>query len=241
MRLKKPRLSDDARLKHLPELADIRSRRAKAAQNRLLAPYLQYVPSGQVLEKLAMLAAIIHVPPKDGGAPNPHFNANIIGNILMAHTVAGISSVKKMAAHTNGAHHARELVKYLRADGKRLSYFLRRHETVDDYIESIDSLAREAQIVARLAKAPRAGGSMTLTRNYFVEGLLNIAVSAGGRLTLNSAKEGGSLFEAMELLEPYLPKEISEKLSFSTLRRIYDPWLKGRSPKRSVAQKRKMA
>jgi hypothetical protein len=143
----------------------------------------------------------------------------------MAHTVAGISGVKKMAAHKNGAHHARELVKYLKADGKRLSYFLRRFETVDDYIESIDSLAQEAQIVARLTKAPRPGGSMTLTRKYFVEGLLDIAADAGGRLSLSRAKEGGSLFEAIKLLDAYLPKDTSEKLSFSTLRRIYDPWL----------------
>jgi hypothetical protein len=65
---RKPRLSDDERLKHLPELAHIRSRREKKAQNRILVgPNLQYVPSGKVLEKLAMLAAIARVPPKEGG------------------------------------------------------------------------------------------------------------------------------------------------------------------------------
>jgi hypothetical protein len=222
----KSRFSDDERLKHLTELADIRSRRAKAAYNRPpFGPNSQYIPSGDVLKKLAMLAGIAHVPPKEGGTPNAGFNARIIGHVLMAHTVAGISSVKKMAPHKNGAHHARELVKYLKADGKRLSFFLLRFETVDDHIESIDSLAREAQIVARLAKATRRGGSMTLMRKYFVEGLLNIAVDAGGRLTLSRAKEGGSLFDAIKLLEAYLPKDISGKLSFSSLRRIYDPWL----------------
>jgi hypothetical protein len=193
----KSRFSGDERLKHLTELADIRSHRAKAAQNRrLISPDLQYIPSGEVLEKLAMLAAITQVPPEEGGAPNPDFNARIIGHVLRAHTVAGISSVKKMAAHKNGAYHARELVKYLKADGNRLSFFLLRFETVDDYIEAIDSLAQEAQIVARIVKAPRSGGSMTLTRKYFVEGLLNIAVIAGGRLTLSRVNEGGSLSEA---------------------------------------------
>jgi hypothetical protein len=222
----KSRFSDDERLKRLPELADIRSRRAKAAHNRrLIGPNLQDIPSVEVLEKLAILAAIAHVPPKKGGTPNAGFNARIIGHVLMAHTVAGISSVKKMAAHKNGAHHARELVKYLKTDGKRLSFFLLRFETVDDYIESIDSLAQEAQIVARLAKATRPGGAMTLTRKYFVEGLLNIVVGAGGRLTLSRAKESGSLFD-IKLLEAHLPKDISGKLSFSTLRRVYDPWLR---------------
>jgi hypothetical protein len=220
----KSHLSDDERLKHLRELADIRSRRT--VQNlQSIVPNLQYIPSDEVLEKLAGLAAIAQVPLKERRDTYAHFTARIMGHLLMAHRVAGICREKKMAAHKNGAHHARELVKYLKADGKRLFYFLRRGETVDDYIESIDSLAQEAQIVARLTKAPRPGGSMTLTRKYFVEGLLNIAIDAGGRLTLSRAREGGSLFEAIKLLEAYLPKDISGKLSFSTLRRIYDPWL----------------
>src|SRR5262245_49776488 len=134
----------DERLKRLSDLGDIRVRRAKAQQNRRFIPNLQYVPSGEVLEKLAMLAAITQVPPEEGGTPNPDFNARIIGHVLRAHTVAGISSVKKMAAHKNGAYHARELVKYLKADRNRLSFFLLRFETVDDYIEAIDSLAQEA-------------------------------------------------------------------------------------------------
>lgn len=173
-------LFSDERLKRLSDLSDIRVRRAKAQQNRRFISNLQYVPSGEVLDKLATLAAIAHVPPEEGGTLNAHFNARIIGHVLTAHTVAGICNVKKEGAHKSGAYHARELVKYLKADGKLLSYFLDRYETVDDYIESIDCLAQEAQIVARLAKVPRSGSSMTLARKYFVERLLNIVADAGG-------------------------------------------------------------
>jgi hypothetical protein len=56
--------------------------------------------------------------------------------------------------------------------------------------------------------------------------LLTCAAQAGGGLTLDRRKEGGSLFEAIELLRPVLPKEIVGKLSFSTQRRIYEAWLK---------------
>jgi hypothetical protein len=59
-----------------------------------------------------------------------------------------------------------------------------------------------------------------------VKNLLDAADRAGGRLRLNRRTEGGSLVEAMKLLEPYLPAEFGRGFSLATLRRIYELWLK---------------
>jgi hypothetical protein len=67
---------------------------------------------------------------------------------------------------------------------------------------------------------------MTLEAAGFVERLLHAAQSAGGRLTLSRRNESGSLIDAIKLLAPYLPAETATKLSFATVRRIREAWLK---------------
>jgi hypothetical protein len=110
-----------------------------------------------------------------------------------------------------------------------------------DTIRGITGLARGARRAKLLAKAPRQGKWPVKIREAYVEGILDAAAAAGGRLTLNRRKEGGSLVDALSLLDPYLPKEgvllpLSKEWSFSTLRRIYDPWS---VRNKTVAQKRK--
>jgi hypothetical protein len=69
-------------------------------------------------------------------------------------------------------------------------------------------------------------------RRTFVDFLLDAAAQAGGKLTLNARSERGTLVDAVELLLPYLPQEISQKPpSFGTLKRLRAAWVKKRGKK----------
>jgi hypothetical protein len=50
-------------------------------------------------------------------------------------------------------------------------------------------------------------------------------------LKLNSRTERGTLVDAFELLLPYLPQEISQIPSFSTLKRFRRAWVQNRKIK----------
>jgi hypothetical protein len=189
----------------------------------------------EVLNELAKLAAI---PPGIGlWQPHEQFVFNVLKCIRMVHDYGNILDASKLKRLKEIAHHADELAKHLKASPKKKLFAV----VSSDTIKGIAGLARGARRAKQLAKAPRQGKWPVKIRKAYVEGILDAAAAAGGRLTLNRRKEGGSLVDALRLLDPYLPKEgvllpLSKEWSFSTLRRIYDPWS---VRNKTVAQKRK--
>jgi hypothetical protein len=187
----------------------------------------------EVLNELAELAAI---PPGIGlWRPHEKFVFDVKKCIRMVHDYGNILDASKLKRLKEIAYHADELAQHLKASDKKKLFAV----VSSDTIRGITGLARGARRAKLLAKAPRRGKWPVTLRIAYVEGILDAAAAAGGRLTLNRRNEGGSLVEALSLLNPYLPKEgvlrpLSKAWSFSTLRRIYDPWLR----KKTVAQKR---
>jgi hypothetical protein len=55
--------------------------------------------------------------------------------------------------------------------------------------------------------------------------------AADGNLKLNPRTERGTLVDAIKLLRPYLPEEISKPPSFSTLKRLRKAWVQNREKK----------
>src|SRR5262249_15591285 len=98
-------------------------------------------------------------------------------------------------------------------------------------IAAVDNLAKAAQAIGRLKKAPRKGKMAETSRKVFIEGLLDAAHEAGGEFRLNRRSEGGPLVEALDLLEPYLPPKFLAKTSVATLRRIQNSWIKNKENK----------
>ncbi len=189
----------------------------------------------EVLNELAKLAAI---PPGIGlWRPHERFVFDVLKCIRMVHDYGNILNASKIKRLKEIAYHADELAQHLKASDKKKLFAI----VSSDTIQGITGLARGARRARLLAKAPRRGKWPVTLRKAYVEGILDAAAAAGGRLTLNRRNEGGSLVEALSLLNPYLPKEgalgpLSREWSFSTLRRIYDPWL---ARNKTVAQKRK--
>ena len=189
----------------------------------------------EVLNELAELAAI---PPGIGlWQPHEQFVFNVLKCIRMVHDYRNILDASKLKRLKEIAYHADELAQHLKASPKKKLFAV----VSSDTIRGITGLARGARRAKLLAKAPRQGKWPVKIRKAYVEGILDAAAAAGGRLTLNRRKEGGSLVDALSLLDPYLPKEgvllpLSKEWSFSTLRRIYDPWS---VRNKTVAQKRK--
>ena len=190
----------------------------------------------EVLNELAELAAI---PPGIGlWQPHEQFVFNVLKCIRMVHDYGNILDASKLKRLKEIAYHADELAQHLKASSKKKLFAV----VSSDTIRGITGLARGARRAKLLAKAPRQGKWPVKIHKAYVEGILDAAAAAGGRLTLNRRNESGSLVDALRLLDPYLPKEgvllpLSKEWSFSTLRRIYDPWLRNKT----VAQKRKKA
>jgi hypothetical protein len=185
----------------------------------------------EVLNELAELAAI-----PIGLWPHKTFVSEVLKCIRMVHDYGNILNASKIKRIKEIDHHAHKLAQHLKASDKKKLFAI----VSSDTIQGISGLARGARRAKQLAKAPRQGKWPVTLRKAYVEGILDAAAAAGGRLTLNRRNEGGSLVEALSLLNPYLPKEgvlrpLSKEWSFSTLRRIYDPWLRNKT----VAQKRK--
>jgi hypothetical protein len=185
----------------------------------------------EVLTQLAKLAAI---PPGVGlwGAHmHRKFVFDVMNTLRMVHDYGNILDASKLKRRKEIAYHARELVKHLQVSDEKNLFAI----VSSDTIMTIAGLARGAERAGRLAKIERQGKWPIIVRKRYVEGLLDAAANAGGRLTLNRRREGGSLVDALRLLNPYLPQEgvlarLSEDKSFSTLRRIYDPWCKRNKP-----------
>jgi hypothetical protein len=176
------------------------------------------LPNAALLEQLAALA----------GTTRKRFYHVITGVIYKAHEIEAYNNNNlKKIPHKRIARHAHELIKLLKAsDEKHLSYLLFGDQTVRELILILENLAQSAQGIGGLTKFSQLRSSMVTARHSCIEFLLTHAALAGGRLTLDRHKESGPLFEAVELLKPFLPKEVSSKLSFSTQRRIYEAWLK---------------
>ena len=188
----------------------------------------------EVLNELAELAAI---PPGIGlWQPNKRFVFDVLKCIRMVHDYGNILNASKIKRLKEIDHHAHELAQHLKASDKKKLFAI----VSSDTIQGISGLARGARRAKQLAKAPRQGKWLVTLRKAYVEGILDAAAAAGGHLTLNRRKEGGSLVDALILLNPYLPnvgvlRPLSKEWSFSTLRRIYDPWC---ARNKTVVQKR---
>ena len=187
----------------------------------------------EVLNELAELATI---PPGIGLWPYKMFVSDVLKCIRAVHDYGNILDASKLKRLKEIAYHADELAQHLKASDKKKLFAV----VSSDTIRGITGLARGARRAKLLAKAPRRGKWPVKIRKAYVEGILDAAAAAGGRLTLNRRNEGGSLVEALILLNPYLPdvgvlRPLSKEWSFSTLRRIYDP-LSVRN--KTVAQKR---
>jgi len=185
----------------------------------------------EVLNDLAELAAI-----PIGLWPHKTFVSEVLKCIRMVHDYGNILDASKLKRLKEIAYHADELAQHLKASDKKKLFAI----VSSDTIKGITGLARGARRAKQLAKAPRQGKWPVTLRKAYVEGILDAAAAAGGRLTLNRRNEGGWLVEALSLLNPFLPEDgvlrpLSKEWSFSTLRRIYDPWLRNKT----VAQKRK--
>ena len=184
-----------------------------------------------VLNDLAELAAI-----PIGLWPHKTFVSEVLKCIRMVHEYGNILNASKIKRLKEIDHHAHEVAQHLKASDKKKLFAI----VSSDTIKGITGLARGARRAKSLAKTPRRGKWPVKIRRAYVEGILDASAAAGGHLTLNRRNEGGSLVDALILLNPYLPnvgvlRPLSKEWSFSTLRRIYDPW---RARNKTVAQKR---
>src|SRR5262249_35850833 len=148
------------------------------------------------------------------------FVSDVLKCIRMVHDYGNLLDASKIKRLKEIAYHADELAQHLKASGKKKLFAIVSRDT----IQGITGLARGARRATLIAKTPRQGKWPVKIRKAYVEGILDAAAAAGGRLTPNRRKEGGSLVEALSLLDPYLPKEgvlrpLSKEWSFSTLRR----------------------
>jgi len=166
------------------------------------------------------------------------FDSKIETAVYAAHFSIALGSPKKLAARKQIARCAQELantLQALRRDEKEiLLHFLpdRRASTFDDFIAATCELADEARDICSLAGRP-SGWLRQRAQRSFVNGLLD---AADGKLTPNVRSERGTLVDAIKLLLPYLPQEISKMPSFSTLKRLRNTWVQNRKrkPKRAL-------
>src|SRR5262249_49254916 len=172
------------------------------------------------------------VPPRTEA---DQFDSKIESAVWLAHLSIALSSPKKLTARKEIARCARALANVLQAlkrdDKEILLHFLpyRRQSTFEDFVTATCELADEARGICSLAGRP-LGRSMRQAQRFFVNHLLD---AADGKLTLNARSERGTLVDAIELLLPYLPEEISKRPpSFSTLKRLRKAWVQ--NPKRKL-------
>jgi hypothetical protein len=166
------------------------------------------------------------------------FDSKIGAAIHVAHLTIALSSPKKRTARKEIARCARALANVLQAlkrdDKEILLHFLpyRRQSTFEDFITATRELADEARDICSLP-GRSLGRRRRETQRFFVSRLLD---AADGKLTLNVRTERGTLVNAIELLLPYLPQEISKMPSFSTLKRLRKAWVQNRKrkPKRTL-------
>jgi hypothetical protein len=207
---------DPAVLAELRKIAAIR-------ENPYALLHAQYV---SLHNQRALTLDDLMVPPTTAAE---EFDSKIRSAIYVAHFCIALSNSKKLIARKEIARCARALASVLQAlkrdDKEILLHFLpyRRQATFDDFVTATRELADEARQICSLAGRP-SGRSRRETQHSFVNHLLDAVNDAGGKLTLNARSERGTLIEAIKLLLPYLPQEISKMPSFSTLKRLRDAW-----------------
>jgi hypothetical protein len=169
------------------------------------------------------------------------FDSEIEATVYVAHDTIALGSAKKLTARKPIARCAQQLAKTLQAlkrdEKDLLVHFLpyRRQATFDDFVTATRELAEEARHICSLTGMKSAPLRRT-AQHFFVNHLLDAVADAGGKLTLNVRTERGTLVDAIELLLPYLPQEISKMPSFSTLKRLREArgQNRKRKPKRTL-------
>jgi hypothetical protein len=94
--------------------------------------------------------------------------------------------------------------------------------------EAVSNLVERLYQLERVKRNGQPNKWAKMIRKRFVNGLLDAAHHAGGDLGINCRNGRGSLVEAVELLQPLLPKLFQDGLSPSTLKTIKTGWLKTR-------------
>jgi hypothetical protein len=219
---------DPAVLAELRKIAAIRENRYALAHAQYVSLHNQHALQDGTLDALIF-------PPRTEA---DQFDSKIESAIWVAHLTIALSSPKKLTARKEIARCARALANTLQAlrrdDKEILHHFLPHHRqaTFDDFITATRELADEAHLICSLAGRP-SGRLRREAQRFFVNHLLDAADDARGSLKLNSRSERGTLVDAYELLRPYLPQEISEIPSFSTLKRLRKTWVQNRKRKSS--------
>jgi hypothetical protein len=209
-------------------LVDLR-KMAVIRENPYALLHAQYVSSQNQVSALEGYQAVL-IPPITAA---DQFDSNIRSAVYVAHLTIALSSPKKLTARkeiARGAQGLANTLQALRRDEKEiLIHFLshRRQAAFDDFVTATRELADEARNICRLAGRPQ-GWLRRQAQRSFVNLLLDAAADAGGRLRLNARTEGGTLVDAIELLLPNLPQEISKMPSFSTLKRWREAWVQKR-------------
>ncbi len=187
----------------------------------------QYVSSHNQYALLAAQEGELVVPMMPPTTAGNRFDSDIEVAVYVAHDTVALGSAKKLRARKQIARRAQELANTLRAlrrdEKDLLIHFLpyRRQATFDDFITVTRELADKARFICSLA-GKRSSQLRREAQRVFVNCLLD---AADGKLTLNARSERGTLVDAIKLLLPYLPQEISKKPpSFSTLKRLRKAW-----------------
>ena len=148
------------------------------------------------------------------------FDSKITSAVWVAHWSIALSNPKKLTARKEIASCARALANTLQAlrpeDKEILLHFLPHHRqaTFGDFVTATSELADEAQSICSLVGRPSSWAKRQAQRS-FMRLLWKAVDDAGGKLTLNTRTERGTLIDAIELLRPYLPQKISKRPSFS--------------------------
>jgi hypothetical protein len=217
---------DPAVLAELRKIAAIR-------ENPYALLRAQYVLSHNQYALLSAQEGNLVVPIIPPTTAADQFDSNIEAAVYVAHCTIALGSAKKLTARKQIARCAQELANALQAlrrgEKDLLVHFLphRRQAAFDDFITATRKLADEARLICSLAGRPSSQLRRQAQR-FFVNHLLDAAADADGKLTLNARSERGTLVDAIELLLPYLPQEISKRPSFSTVKRLRDAWVQNR-------------
>ena len=213
-------------------LADLR-KIAAIRENPYTLLRTQYVSSHYQYALLAAQEGELVVPMFPPETAVDRFDSNIKSAVWAAHLTIALSSPKKLTARKEIARCAQELANTLQAlkkdEKETLLHFLPRHHqsTFDAFVTATHELADKARHICSLAGKPW-GRLRQAAQRSFVTLLLDAADDGGGSLKLNSRSERGTLVHAIERLLPYLPQEISESPSFSTLKRWRKAWVQNR-------------
>jgi hypothetical protein len=179
-------------------------------------------------ETIDQLIELAGIPPRIGlwWPEREMFASDLARALETANTLWRMIGVSEIKGHIPIATAADKLIDALKKPNPELLSFVFSRED----IQAVKKIRRGAQRMSRLAKLnprKRAAGWDGSIRDAFIRDLLSAAVRASGELKLNNSNK--SLWLAVQKLKPYLPSAIVAHTSNSTLRRVYNPWLKQRA------------